>query len=106
LHHSLLYYCKGEKPNAFHPDRLPMEICPKCLTDLKDYGGYKDKMNPDGINLTDVWYDIPPVRHSKYKKREGANELSIRLLDRIVEMASEAGDIVLIPLAVQALRML
>lgn len=74
-----------------------MEICPKCFTDLKDYGGYKDKMNPDGTNLTDVWYDIPPVRHSKYKKREGANELSIKLLDRIVEMASEEGDIVFDP---------
>lgn len=96
-HYSLLYYCKGEKPNTFHPDRLAMEICPKCSTDLKDYGGYKDKMNPDGINLTDVWYDIPPVRHSKYKKREGANELSIKLLDRIIEMASEEGDLVFDP---------
>jgi len=96
-HYSLLYYCKGERPNTFHPDRLAMEICPKCFTDLKDYGGYKDKMNPDGINLTDVWYDIPPVRHSKYKKREGANELSIKLLDRIIEMASEEGDLVFDP---------
>ena len=96
-HYSLLYYCKGEKPNTFHPDRLAMEICPKCFTDLKDYGGYKDKMNPDGINLTDVWYDIPPVRHSKYKKREGANELSLKLLDRVIEMASEEGDLVFDP---------
>ena len=54
-------------------------------------------MNPDGINLTDVWYDIPPVRHSKYKKREGANELSIKLLDRIIEMASDEGDLVFDP---------
>lgn len=96
-HYSLLYYCKGDKPNTFHPDRLQMEICPKCLADLKDYGGYKDKMNPDGINLTDVWYDIPPVRHSKYKKREGANELSSRLMDRIVEMSSETGDLIFDP---------
>ncbi len=26
--------------------------------------------------LTDVWMDIAPVRHSKYKKRRGSNELS------------------------------
>lgn len=96
-HYSLLYYCKGEKPSVFRPDRLPMEICPKCFADLKDYGGYKDKMNPDGINLTDVWYDIPPVRHTKYKKREGANELSIKLLDRIIEMASDEGDLIFDP---------
>ena len=96
-HYSLLYYCKGPKPRAFHPDRLPMSVCPNCKADLNDYGGYKDKMNPQGINLTDVWFDIPPVRHAKYKKRKGANELSVKLLDRIVEMASDEGDLVFDP---------
>jgi site-specific DNA-methyltransferase (adenine-specific) len=96
-HYSLLYYCKGEKPNTFHPDRLPMDICPHCVGDLKDYGGYKHKMNPDGVNLTDVWLDIPPVRHRKYKKRNGSNELSVRLMDRIIEMASDEGDLVFDP---------
>ena len=96
-HYSLLYYCKGERPSKFHPDRLPMDICPHCLGDLKDYGGYKNKMNPLGVNITDIWLEIPPVRHAKYKKRNGANELSIKLLDRIIEMASDEGDIVFDP---------
>lgn len=96
-HYSLLYYCKGEKPKTFHPDRLPMEICPACKADLRDYGGYKDKMNPKGVNLTDVWMDIAPVRHSKYKKRKGSNELSVKLMDRIIEMASEEGDVIFDP---------
>ena len=96
-HYSLLYYIKGIKANTFHPDRLPMEICPNCQTDLRDYGGYKDKMNPLGVNLSDVWYDIPPVRHSKYKKRKGANELSLKLLDRIIEMSSNEGDTIFDP---------
>ncbi len=96
-HYSLLYYVKGDKPKTFHPDRLPMQVCNTCYGDIKDYGGYKDKMNPKGINLTDVWYDIPPVRHAKYKKRDGANELSIKLLDRVIEMASNEGDIVFDP---------
>ncbi len=96
-HYSLLYYCKGEKPTRFHPDRLPMEICPHCVGDLKDYGGYKNKMNPMGVNLTDVWFDIPPVRHAKYKRRNNSNELSIRLLDRIIEMASDERDVVFDP---------
>ncbi len=96
-HYSLLYYCKGEKPHTFHPDRLPMGICPHCCGDLKDYGGYKNKMNPNGINLSDVWLDIPPVRHVKYKKRNGANELPVKLLDRIIEMASDPGDLVFDP---------
>jgi len=96
-HYSLLYYCKDEKPNTFHPDRLPMGICPHCYGDLKDYGGYKNKMNPDGINISDVWLDIPPVRHAKYKKRNGSNELSVKLLDRIIEMSSNKGDVVFDP---------
>jgi site-specific DNA-methyltransferase (adenine-specific) len=96
-HYSLLYYIKGEKPNVFKPDRLPMETCPKCFGDLKDYGGYKDKMNPLGVNITDVWYDIPPVRHNKYKTRKEANELSIKLMDRIIEMSTNEGDIVFDP---------
>jgi site-specific DNA-methyltransferase (adenine-specific) len=96
-HYSLLYYCKGEKPKTFHPDRLPMEICPACKADLRDYGGYKDKMNPLGVNLTDVWMDMAPVRHSKYKKRKGSNELSVKLMDRIIQMASEEGDIIFDP---------
>ncbi|MFP4532609.1 MAG: DNA-methyltransferase [Desulfobacterales bacterium] len=96
-HYSLLYYCKGDKPNRFHPDRLPMSICPHCSGDLKDYGGYKHKMNPDGVNLTDVWLDIPPVRHKKYKRRNGSNELSIKLLDRIIELASVSGDLIFDP---------
>lgn len=96
-HYSLLYYCKGPKPKTFHPDRLPMLVCPSCKADLIDYGGYKDKMNPKGVNLTDVWFDIPPVRHAKYKKRKGANELSIKLMDRIIEMASNEGDLVFDP---------
>ncbi|MEA5535080.1 site-specific DNA-methyltransferase [Crocosphaera sp. XPORK-15E] len=96
-HYSLLYYCKGDKPKTFHADRLPLELCSNCYQELRDYGGYKHKLNPQGMNLTDVWYDIPPVRHHKYKNRQGANELSIKLLDRIIEMASDEGDTIFDP---------
>jgi site-specific DNA-methyltransferase (adenine-specific) len=96
-HYSLLYYVKGPAAKTFHPDRLPMEVCQKCFSDIKDYGGYKDKMNPKGVNLTDVWLDIPPVRHKKYKRRKEANELSLKLLDRIIEMSSDKGDLIFDP---------
>jgi len=96
-HYSLLYYCKGARPNVFSPDRLAMATCPHCFKELKDYGGYKDKMNPAGVSLTDVWKDIPPVRHRKFKRRSDANELSIKLLDRVITMASQPDDLVLDP---------
>lgn len=96
-HYSLVYMVKGDRPNTFNPDRVPMDTCRHCHGEIKDYGGYKDKMNPNGINLSDVWSDIPPVRHAKFKRRAGANELSIKLLDRVIKMASKEGDIVLDP---------
>jgi len=96
-HYSLLYYCKGPKPKVFSPDRLMMETCKSCFKEQKDYGGYKSKMNPKGINMTDVWYDIPPVRHNKFKGRKGSNELSLKLLDRIIEISTIPGDVVFDP---------
>lgn len=96
-HYSLLYFAKGERPRVFHPDRLPMPICPHCYGDLRDYGGYKDKMNPKGVNLSDVWADIAPVRHARHKRRAGANELSLKLMDRVIEMTTDPGDLVLDP---------
>lgn len=95
-HYSLLYFVKGKKPSIFHPDRLPIETCRHCGGEKHDYGGYKDKMNPRGVNLMDVWDDIPPVRHSKYKRRK-ANELSLKLLDRVVAMSSDPGSVVFDP---------
>jgi len=95
-HYSLLYFVKGKKPSIFHPDRTPIACCRHCGGEIKDYGGYKEKMNPKGVNLSDVWTDIPPVRHAKYKKRE-ANALSLKLMDRIVSMCTDEGSLVLDP---------
>jgi site-specific DNA-methyltransferase (adenine-specific) len=95
-HYSLLYFIKGDKPAIFHPDRLPVPCCRHCGGELRDYGGYKDKMNPLGVSMSDVWTDIPPVRHAKYKKR-AANGLALKLMDRVISMASNPGSLVLDP---------
>ena len=95
-HYSLLYFVKGPKPSIFHPDRIPTPCCRHCGGELRDYGGYKSKMHPSGVNLSDVWTDIPPVRHAKYKKRD-ANALPLKLMDRILSMASDPGSLVLDP---------
>lgn len=95
-HYSLLYFIKGPRPGIFHPDRLPVPCCRHCGGEQRDYGGYKNKMNPNGVSLSDVWTDIPPVRHAKYKKRD-ANALALKLMDRIISMASDPGSLVLDP---------
>jgi site-specific DNA-methyltransferase (adenine-specific) len=96
--YSLLYFIKGPAPAIFHPDRIPIECCRHCGGEQRDYGGYKDKMNPMGVNLTDVWTDIPPVRHRKYKRR-AANALSVKLMDRIIAMSSDEGSLIIDPFA-------
>ena len=96
-HYRLLYYTKG-KPNTFHRIRTPILTCRHCLGEVKDYGGHRGAMNPNGVTLKDVWTDIPPVRHWKFKSRERrANALSTKILDRVVEMSTNPGELVIDP---------
>lgn len=96
-HYSLLYYTKG-KPKTFRRIRTPIICCRHCGKEVKDYGGHRQAMNPRGVTLKDIWTDIPPVRHWKFKsKGRPANALSTKILDRVVEMSTVPGDIVLDP---------
>ena len=95
-HYALLYYVKGKKPNVFNNPRIPIQTCRHCGGEIKDYGGYKSKMNPLGVNVSDVWVDIYPVRHKNAKNR-AYNELPVKLMDRIISMSTNPGDVVFDP---------
>lgn len=96
-HYSLLYYTLGQ-PRVFRRIRTPMQTCRHCGKELKDYGGHRAAMNPDGVTLKDVWTDIPPVRHGKYKPTaRNANALSTKVVERAIEMSTLPGDTVLDP---------
>ncbi len=96
-HYSLLYYSKG-KPKTFRRIRTPISVCRHCGKELKDYGGHRNAMNPNGVNLKDVWTDIPPVRHRKFKSDgRKANALSTKILDRVIELSTLPGDLVVDP---------
>jgi site-specific DNA-methyltransferase (adenine-specific) len=99
-HYGLLYYVKGEKPRVFNRDlvRTPVQKCRHCHKDVKDYGGHKKFLNPLGLNLTDVWDDVPPVRHRKYKNRP-ANELAPIILERVIKLTTVEGDLICDPFA-------
>ncbi|MBE9124996.1 MULTISPECIES: DNA-methyltransferase [unclassified Coleofasciculus] len=121
-HYGLIYYTKGE-PLVFNKVYTPIQVCRHCGGEIRDYGGHRKKLNEKGINLMDVWdtsddvwedapeadanevlwtlteemwADIPPVRHRRHKKRV-PNELAPIMLERIIAMASNPGQIVVDP---------
>jgi site-specific DNA-methyltransferase (adenine-specific) len=96
-HYSLLYHTKG-KPKTFARIRTPILKCRHCAGEIRDCGGHRHAMNPNGVNLMDIRSDIPPVRHGKFKSaKRPANALSTKVLDRVVEMTTTPGEIVLDP---------
>jgi site-specific DNA-methyltransferase (adenine-specific) len=95
-HYGLLYYVKGGRPSAFNPQRIPMKTCRHCGGEIHDYGGKKKDAPITGQVISDVWEDIHPVRHKSRKTRE-SNELPLKLLLRIVSLASNEGDVVFDP---------
>jgi len=95
-HYALLYYTKG-KPTSFHRPKVPKPICAKCKRDLRDYGGYK-KYVENGINLSDIWDDVSPVRHHKTKTR-AANELPLLIPERITTISGVKNGLIVDPFA-------
>jgi len=94
-HYGLLYYTKG-KPRVFTKLRTPIPTSRHSGKDIKDYGGHRDKLNDEGLNLSDFWEDTSPVRHNKFKTRV-ANELKPMIPERAILMSTNPGDIVLDP---------
>lgn len=95
-HYSLIYFTKG-KPRVFNRVRIPVPSCRHCGGDLKDYGGHRKYLNPEGLNLSDFWEDTSPNRHRSSKARPGVNELKPMIPSRAIEISTEPEDIVLDP---------
>lgn len=95
-HYALLYFTKG-KPRMFNRVRVPIPACRHCGGDLKDYGGHRKYLNPEGLNLTDFWEDTSPNRHRNSKSRPGVNELKPMIPARAVEISSGPEDVILDP---------
>jgi len=95
-HYGILFYAKEAKGSKFFEIRSPHRKCRVCDSYLKDYGGKKDQMHPFGALVSDVWTDIHRIRHN-VRRDEHPCQLPIHLLERIVLMSTNAGDVVLDP---------
>jgi site-specific DNA-methyltransferase (adenine-specific) len=90
-HYGLLMFTKGEPARLTRPKLTPLR-CRHCGEYVKDYGGYLPIIEKKGINLSDFWDDLSPVRHANRKHRE-ANELPQLLFDRIIEISGSPGQL-------------
>jgi len=95
-HYGILFYSKQEKDTKFYEIRAPHKKCRICDSYLKDYGGKKDQMHPFGYLVSDVWTDIHRIRHAS-RRDEHPCQLPIPLLERLILMTTDEGDMVLDP---------
>jgi len=94
-HYALMMFTKG-KPTRFLRPRISPQECRTCGELVKDYGGYKPIIRRKGINLSDFWDDLSPVRHAKDKNR-AANELPSLLFHRVLTMVGSRGSLYVDP---------
>ena len=94
-HYALLMYTKGE-PAVFKRPKLQPTKCRHCKKLVKDYRGYRAIIEAKGINLSDFWDDLSPVRHASHKNRI-ANELPELLFSRIMEISGKPGGLYVDP---------
>jgi len=95
-HYGILFYGKEQKGTKINELRYPHKRDRKQGYLLKDYGGKKDKLHPFGPLVSDVWTDIHRIKHNK-KRDPHPCQLPIHLLDRLILLATDEGDIVLDP---------
>ena len=91
-----LFYAKNQQENKFYEIRYPHRRCRKCGYLLKDYGGKKKILHPFGPLVSDVWSDIHRIRHNKHRDPHPC-QLPIHLLERLILMSTDEGDIILDP---------
>jgi len=97
-HYGILYYTKSKSHKDFKFDdiRYPHSRCRVCKEFLKDYGGKKDQAHEFGPLLSDVWTDIHRIRHKK-RRDDHPCQLPVPLLERLILMTTDEGDVVLDP---------
>lgn len=95
-HYGILFYAKDAKQLKYYEIRHPHKRTRKERILAKDYGGKKFMLHPFGPLVSDVWTDIHRIKHNKFRD-EHPCQLPIHLLERIILMSTDEGDIVLDP---------
>jgi site-specific DNA-methyltransferase (adenine-specific) len=94
-HYGILWYVKSQN-FKFYDIRYPHSRCRICNELLADYGGKKNLIHPYGTLVSDLWTDIHRIRHN-LRRDEHPCQLPEPLLERLILMTTDEGDIVLDP---------
>lgn len=95
-HYGILFYVKEPKKTKIYEIRMPHERERKSEYLRKDYGGKKAGLHPFGPLVSDIWSDIHRIKHKKYRD-EHPCQLPIPLLERLILMTTDEGDVILDP---------
>lgn len=95
-HYGILFYVKNLKRAKIYEIRMPHERERKTGFLKKDYGGKKSLLHPFGPLVSDVWADIHRIKHKKFRDQHPC-QLPIALLERLILMTTDDGDVVLDP---------
>jgi site-specific DNA-methyltransferase (adenine-specific) len=97
-HYALLMFSKGD-PKVLRRPQVSAKRCASCGDFFKSYGGYRSIIEKNGgVNLSDVWDDLSPVRHASNKNR-CSNELPSTLVNRILQISGVRSGIYVDPFA-------
>ena len=96
-HQGLLLMVKSAKENmmadGFHLDpsqcKVPHRYCEACGNNIKDWGGKKHLMNPEGSAISDVWSDLP-------KQLIKDNEIPEEVLKRLLLMFDDSARVLIV----------
>ena len=95
-HYGILFYTKSQKKAKVYELRMQHERERKTTFLRKDYGGKKSGLHPFGPLISDIWFDIHRIKHSKYRNQHPC-QLPVHLLERIILLTTDENDLVLDP---------
>jgi site-specific DNA-methyltransferase (adenine-specific) len=97
-HYALLMFSKGQ-PTVLRRPKVAARRCASCGDFFRSYGGYRSIIEKQGgVNLSDFWDDLSPVRHASRKHRS-SNELPAELLRRVLLISGVPGGVYVDPFA-------
>ncbi|WP_241823047.1 site-specific DNA-methyltransferase [Chloracidobacterium thermophilum] len=97
-HYGILFYARDKRQQKFYEIRHPHRRCRKCGVLHRDYGGKKHGLHPFGPLVSDVWSDLHRVKHASRRDPHPC-QLPETLLERLLLMTTDAGDVVVDPFA-------